>query len=336
MYDSERLAGLGISPLQIAFPSPSSPINAYLIRDSPLTLVDTGPNLPSALEQLEARLTALGYRVEDLERIIITHPHIDHMGLADVLRGRSGAEVWAPAGAERWLTAFRESDAWIRRWRGELMLKHGVPGHIVTGPSRQAMFAASWDPSVQLDRLMHDGEVVPFRDREWRVVLRPGHSPFDLLFHDQRRRSVLVGDHLIEHISSNALITPIPMITPEARPSPLLDYRRSLARSAEMSADVFLSGHGRPIVDFGCLIDKRLAAMDRRARRIYELVGRQRLSAHAVARAIWGERAKTEAWLTTSEVLGHVDLLAQRGLMREIETADGTLLERRQPTTPTA
>ena len=293
--------------------------------------MDTGPNLESALEQLEAGLADLGYRVENLERIVITHPHIDHMGLAEVLRRRSGAEVWASAGTERWLTAFHESDAWIKGWRAELMLRHGVPAAVVAGGSREAIFAASWDPSVQLDRLLHDGDVVPFRDREWRVLLRPGHSPFDLLFHDVRNCCVLVGDHLIDHISSNALITPIPMLTPEARPTPLLDYRRSLARTAEVSADVLLSGHGSPIVDLGHLVDARLASMDRRAHRIHELLGSEQLSAHDVARAIWGETAETEAWLTTSEVLGHVDLLSRRGLASEIETGERTLLARRQP-----
>ena len=295
------------------------------------TLVDTGPNLPSALEQLEAGLAGLGFRVEDLERIVLTHPHIDHVGLAEVVRRRSGAEVWGPAGAERWLTTFRESDHWIRSWREGLMRRHGVPSEVVARRSRETTFDAGWDPSVRLDHLMHDGVTVPFRDRRWRVALRPGHSPFDLLFHDERNRSVLVGDHLIDHISSNALITPIPMVTPETRPSPLLDYRRSLARTTEMSADVFLSGHGSPITDAGRLIDGRLAAMDRRARRIQELVGAARLSAHAVAREIWGETAESEAWLTISEVLGHVDLLSERGLVTEIETDEGVLLECREP-----
>ena len=70
-------------------------VNCYLIDDDPLTLVDTGPNSGKALDCLERELAAHGRRIEDLERIVITHQHLDHLGLLDVLARRSGAEVVA-------------------------------------------------------------------------------------------------------------------------------------------------------------------------------------------------------------------------------------------------
>ena len=70
-------------------------VNAYLIEDSPLTLVDSGPNSAKALDELEQALAARGLRVEDIELLVISHQHMDHFGLASILARRSGAEVAA-------------------------------------------------------------------------------------------------------------------------------------------------------------------------------------------------------------------------------------------------
>src|SRR3954468_13953489 len=85
----------GIHRLAIPTPFAVGRVNVYLIDDEPLTLVDSGPNSGSSLTELERQLAALGRRIEDLELILITHQHIDHIGLAEILRQRSGAEVAA-------------------------------------------------------------------------------------------------------------------------------------------------------------------------------------------------------------------------------------------------
>ena len=70
-------------------------VNAYLVEDDPLTLVDVGPNSARSYVALEAGLATLGRRVEELERIVITHQHADHLGLVGILADRSQAEVCA-------------------------------------------------------------------------------------------------------------------------------------------------------------------------------------------------------------------------------------------------
>ena len=81
--------------LPIPTPFAVGRVNCYLIEDDPLTLVDTGPNSGKALDALERALDEHGRRIEDLERIVITHQHIDHLGLVGILADRSGAEVCA-------------------------------------------------------------------------------------------------------------------------------------------------------------------------------------------------------------------------------------------------
>src|SRR4051794_10540083 len=80
--------------LSLPTPFPIGAVNVYLVEGDPLTLVDSGPKADVSRAALEAGLAGLGYRVEDLRRIIITHHHVDHMGLAAEIAGRSGAEIW--------------------------------------------------------------------------------------------------------------------------------------------------------------------------------------------------------------------------------------------------
>ncbi len=70
-------------------------MNVYLIEDDPLTLVDAGPNSGTSLDELSAGSRALGHALEDIELVILTHQHIDHLGLCRLVASHSGAEVAA-------------------------------------------------------------------------------------------------------------------------------------------------------------------------------------------------------------------------------------------------
>src|SRR6202044_1884307 len=91
----ERAASAGIHALALPTPFLVGRVNCYLIEDEPLTLVDTGPNSGTSLDQLETGLAALGHRIEDLELIVLTHQHMDHLGLVGILARRSGAQIAA-------------------------------------------------------------------------------------------------------------------------------------------------------------------------------------------------------------------------------------------------
>jgi glyoxylase-like metal-dependent hydrolase (beta-lactamase superfamily II) len=65
----------------------------------------------------------------------------------------------------------------------------------------------AWGCSAQVTRPLHDGDALALRDRTLRVLHRPGHSPSDTVFFDERRAILLAGDHLIAHISSNPFVS---------------------------------------------------------------------------------------------------------------------------------
>jgi hypothetical protein len=86
-----------------------------------------------------------------------------------------------------------------------------------------------------------------------------------------------------------------------------------------MDVELVLPGHGDPITDHRALIDERFALHERRASKIRRLIAERPRTAHEIAQALWGNIAVTQAYLTLSEVLGHVDVLLNAGSVREVE-----------------
>jgi glyoxylase-like metal-dependent hydrolase (beta-lactamase superfamily II) len=317
----------GIHRLAIPTPFQVGRVNAYLIEDSPLTLVDSGPNSGKALDELEQALAARGHAIEDIELLVITHQHIDHFGVASILARRSGAEVAALDALAPYLRDFRGAAELDDRFAEQAMPLHGIPTDVVTALRAVSSSFRAWGSAVEVTRPLRDGEELRLRDRSLRVLHRPGHSPSDTVFHDESRSLLLAADHLIKHISSNPLLTRPLGAGPDfagPRPRSLVDYIASLRLTREMPLSLVLPGHGEPISDHVALIDQRLRLHNRRVEKIYDLIAARPRTAHEIAIELWGNVAVTQAYLTLSEVLGHVDLLLADGRVVEVQ-ADGVI-----------
>ena len=325
-------AEAGIHRLSIPTPFQVGRVNAYLIEDSPLTLIDSGPNSGKALDELEQALAARGHAIEDIELLIVTHQHIDHFGLASILARRSGAEVAALDALAPYLRDFRDAAELDDRFAQQMMLMHGIPADVVTALRAVSASFRAWGSAVDVTRSLHDGEELQLRDRTLRVLHRPGHSPSDTVFLDDRSELgqpsiLLAADHLIKHISSNPLLARPLGAAPDfsgPRPRSLVDYIASLKLTRAMTLSLVLPGHGEPISDHVALIDRRLHLHHRRAEKIHGLIAAAPRTAHEIALELWGNVAVTQAYLTLSEVLGHVDLLLADGRVVEQE-ADGVV-----------
>ncbi|HEX7300519.1 MAG TPA: MBL fold metallo-hydrolase [Solirubrobacteraceae bacterium] len=313
---------MSIHALRIPTPFAVGRVNCYLVEDDPLTLVDTGPNSGTSLTTLEAALAEHGRRVEDLERIVITHQHIDHFGLVAILADRAAAEVCALDRLAPWLSRFGQAMEAEDAFAATIMLRHGIPEDTVMVLRAVTRQYRAWGAAATVTTPLADGATLAFADRAWRVHHRPGHSPSDTVFHDERSGELVGGDHLIKHISSNPLIA-LPLEggsdDPATRPKALVAYLASLRATHAMDLRVVLAGHGEPVDDHRALIDERLHQHERRARKLHGLVAERPRTAHELAQELWGNVAVTQAYLTLSEVLGHMDLLVDRGQVFEHE-----------------
>jgi glyoxylase-like metal-dependent hydrolase (beta-lactamase superfamily II) len=319
----ERAADAGIHLLRIPTPFAVGRVNTYLIDDDPLTLVDSGPNSGRALDELQHQLAEHGRSLEDIELVLLTHQHMDHLGLVDIIVRHSGAEVAAIDKVAHFVEHFGEDAARDDEFAGGVMLRNGIPEDVVAALRTVSSAFRAWGAKAKVTRPLRDGESLRLRDRTLQALHRPGHSPSDTIFWDSERRLLIAADHLIKHISSNPLITRSldahSADDAAHRPQALVTYLKSLRRTRELPAEIVLSGHGEPITDHVALIDDRFEFHRRRADRIYKLIAERPRTGYDLAQALFGDIAVTQAYLTLSEVLGHVDLLLNDGRVREVE-----------------
>ena len=239
----ERVTEADIKVLRIPTPFQVGRVNCYLIEDEPLTLIDAGPNSGKALVELERQLEALGHQPEDIELLIITHQHIDHLGLADIIAKRSGAEVAAIDVVVPFVENFGDDAARDDEEAAALMRRHGISEDVVTALRQVTASFRAWGSKTEVTRPLRDGELIAFANRELEVQHRPGHSPSDTVFWDEERRILIAADHLIKHISSNPLISR-PLDGSSKRTQALVAYLESLKKTRELPAEIVLSGHG--------------------------------------------------------------------------------------------
>jgi glyoxylase-like metal-dependent hydrolase (beta-lactamase superfamily II) len=320
----ERMESEGIFMFEIPTPFAVGPVNCYLIEDDPLTIFDPGPNSGEAIEALVVNLRKRGHELADIERIVVTHQHIDHLGLVQVVQHASGAEVVCLDKCQPWMENFHDESGATDRWASGMLVQHGVGEETAVALRAVAKAFRGWGSECPVDHVLAEGDVLEFRDRELEIFHRPGHSSSDTVFWNGSTQTLIAADHLIKKISSNPLLER-PAVEGDPRPQELVLYIESLKKTREMPASLVLSGHGEPIDDHVSLIDERFAMTDKRVEKLYAMLaegGPQ--TAHELARGTWGNIAVTQAFLTLSEVLGNLDILDNAGRVAPEET-DGVI-----------
>jgi glyoxylase-like metal-dependent hydrolase (beta-lactamase superfamily II) len=300
-------------------PFPVGPVNCWVLRGDPLTLVDTGPHTPEALAALESGLAALGLRVEDVELLVLTHQHSDHVGLAATIVARSGCAVAAHRLLVGYVGDVQAAMAAEEAWEDELLRLHGTPDD-----RREAFLAVMRErrpyggAGTAVDHALEEGDVLDAGRLRLRVALRPGHSPTDTIFCDDATGAALVGDHLIAHISSNPLVhrPAVDPVDPRRRRSSLRAYVSSLERTAEDDLAVLHTGHGVEITGHRELIAERIRLHDRRVEQVHAALGGGPRSASELSALLWPGLPPNQAFLTLCEVLGALDLLEESGRAR--------------------
>ena len=274
----------GVHRLELPTPFRVGPVSCWLLDGDPLTLVDPGPRSPDARAALESALAAHGRHVEDVEQVVLTHQHHDHVGLAAEIRDRSGARVAATPTLARYLADYERGMDRNDAYAAALMVRHGIDAATAAtldGVSRSFRHFSGGSP---VDTLLEPGGEVAAGARGWRIFERPGHSPTDTVLHDERDGLLVGGDHLLERTSSSPVgHAPIDDRDPRAvaagdgRPRPLVDLVSSLRATMEMDVATVLPGHGEAFEGHRDVADRRIAMHGRRARRILR---RRRRSPH--------------------------------------------------------
>jgi glyoxylase-like metal-dependent hydrolase (beta-lactamase superfamily II) len=308
--------------IELPTPFPVGPVTVYLAAapGEAVTLIDTGPYTAESRAALEAGLAARGHTVSSLERIVVTHAHADHFGLAAGLVADSGAEVLSHPWNAPALGDYTADRARRRAFYAGLMRQAGVPapalaviGRVTTGVDRFAR-------PVTLTGTVDEGDLLRLAGRDWQVLHTPGHAAGLICLYEPQSRTLLASDHLLADISSNPVAEPPPP-GQSRRLRSLALYRTSLQRVAALDVALALPGHGPVVRDVAGLVAERLAFHERRAARVLEALGHGDASTWDVATILFPDRSPLDMFLAVSEVVGHLELLEMEGRIegRDVE-----------------
>jgi glyoxylase-like metal-dependent hydrolase (beta-lactamase superfamily II) len=302
-------------------------VNAWLLPGDPVTLIDTGPREDGALAALEAGLGHQGLRLEDVELLLATHHHLDHVGLAATIQRRSGATVAVLDRMADYASRYSAEVEEDRRFAQALMAHHGVPEQVVAEGEELWDYIRATTEDFRADVRLADGDRIRAGGRDLRVVARPGHSTTDTLFVDDRDGIAFAGDHLLATISSNTEIC-APSRAQDGRARSRLRYLENLGRTQAMPLDRLFTGHGAPVTEHKGLVDARLRDHRRRCERIVALLHDGPRTAFELAGGLWPERTVlTQPLLVVWEVVGNLELLLAAGKVAERLGDSGSVFE---------
>ncbi|MGN7469697.1 MBL fold metallo-hydrolase [Brevibacillus sp. SAFN-007a] len=303
-----------ISCLEIPTPFNVGAVNVYLVKGEKLTLVDVGPKTEEAWQALTDGLQVAGVRVEEIEQIVLTHHHVDHCGQLERVRQLSGAVTLAHPLAAPYVELDDDFMKFHDQFFLEMYQKSGVPRDMLVIVAKFHKLMKTFSEPSRIDVLLRHGQRVPNLD-EWQVLYTPGHSQSHLSLYRERDRTMIGGDHIIGHISSNAFIEP-PRDRSCARPLTLVQYRTALQMCADMEIERVLSGHGEIVFNHRELILTRLQKNWSRTDTLRRLLADGEKTAYELTALLFPALYEKELPLTLSETIGHIDLLT---ILHQIE-----------------
>jgi glyoxylase-like metal-dependent hydrolase (beta-lactamase superfamily II) len=308
-----------IIPILLPTPFYIGPVNVYLIPEDPVTLIDTGPKTKEAVNALRAALRKEGLSVADIRRILLTHAHEDHCGLARALRDEAkDAEVLVHG----WETGHRAGRLEYDETR-QLLVRAGVP------PDEVEVMRRMYEGVRQYADSLDDGDCkeltdeaeIEFESGALQVVHTPGHTPGSCSFIRHADRTLIAGDCVLKRITPNPILSPDP-IDRSRRFRSLAEYLVSLARVRALAPTVVLGGHGDPVNDYEELFNRYLRAIGERQSEVRQMVPAGGATAWDVSRAMFPGTDDVHRFLGVSEAVAHLDYANSEGKLA-LEVSDG-------------
>lgn len=293
------------------------PVNVYLSKAEPLTLVDTGPKWDESRMALEAALASHGVRLEDIQQLILTHHHVDHAGLAGEIMARSGCAVLTHPYNVPWLVNYEAERKRHLPFYRRIWQEGGLPDDVIAAIEASGQNMAHWLGAVTPTQEIDEGATVDLDGESWQVFHTPGHAGGLVCLWQAARRDLLANDHFIRDISSNAILEP-PDTMNGPRPKRLVEYTHHMQRMAALAPARALPGHGAIVEDVPGLVRQRLAFHERRKQRLLNLLSRQPLTLWELTQTTFRDRLTRgmDWFLGCSEILGHLDLLEADGAVQ--------------------
>jgi glyoxylase-like metal-dependent hydrolase (beta-lactamase superfamily II) len=313
-----------IYKIELPIPFPLKGTNVYFVDEPPRTLIDTGIKTEASYNALKEGLEAIGFNLHAIERILITHGHIDHYGQAKQLSSLSGAPIYIHPKEYGRIRSVLHSLGFLR----SILLRNGAPRALVDEAIHFMESAQNLADPLEEAFFLEDGDPISFRSMTWRTIHCPGHSPGLVCFHWPEKKILFTGDHLLKEITPNPILN-VSENTPPLRYLSLKEYLTSLEKIKGMDLSLLLPGHGEDVYDAKGLIEKVFAHHEERMDLVFTFLSRGEKTPFEIAMGLFPGVPPFEVFLGISEALGHLEILRERGMvrMKEIQGKDYYSLE---------
>ena len=250
-------------------------VNAYLLKGDEVVLIDSGEDTDESYNALEASLKEHKIAITDIDRIIITHAHVDHMGMAQRIGSEAGARICVSELVKDW--ALKPDEMWSHREKLMLPTLLSCFDPNLSSLIKQGYIDMMgnvkkvWRPISEdlLDIYQSDGEL-DINDTRWQCVYMPGHSSTQSTFFNPLNGDFISADMLLK-------ITPTPVIEPSRdditkRNRGILEMMNSYERLLRFDIKKVYPGHYEIFENAHDVINRQVRRIDERTKQCYDLI----------------------------------------------------------------
>lgn len=288
-------------------------VNAYLIaHGKELALFDTGLNMPQAYETLIQDLSDIGFRVNDIKHIYLTHVHTDHCSMAGLLQKESGAEIHLSRAAFEEYQHFRQTNPTVQQLK-KFYARQGMTAQLIDLVIEEYEDIRGIIAEFSADNFLSDKEDCAFGNWKFEVIFTPGHAAGHVSFFFPEKCFLLSGDHILPYIA--------PILSPNIFDDdfrPLTTYLDSLSAIERLPVAAVYPGHGNSFVDVSERLSDIRQHHQKRKGAVLDHVNIQPKTTYEISQEMVSPTLSDfDKFLSLNETLTYLKELKAEGVIRE-------------------
>jgi glyoxylase-like metal-dependent hydrolase (beta-lactamase superfamily II) len=293
-------------------------VHAYLLaNDKELALFDTGLNMPGSYEKMEKDLASIGFSINDIRHIFLTHVHTDHCSMAGLLQKKTNAKIYLSAAAFAEYQHFRQADSAVRQAR-QFYSRQGMSSHGIDTVIEEYEDMRCIITEFKANDYLQNKEVREFGDWKFEVIFTPGHAAGHVCFFFKKEEFLLAGDHILPYIASS--------LSPNIFDDnfrPLQIYLDSLQIIEQLPLTTIHPGHGNSFNGVSERLSEICAHHEQRKQLIFGFVNEIPKTTYALANEIFGnDMPDFEKFMALNETHVYLKELKFEGAIKEDMTGN--------------